>query len=630
MKYGFVKVAAAIPSLKVADCRFNVESIIELIEKAEKEEVEIICFPELSLTGYTCGDLFFQLQLQKNAENALNDLVASSFSKKIAIIAGLPLRVQNQLFNVGVVIQSGKILGAVPKSYLPNSNEFSEKRWFTSGLDAKITEVQINGLTVPFGVNQLFTYEDCTFAIEVCKDLWVANPPSTQHTLNGADIIFNLSASDELIGKRKYLLQLIEQQSGRTYSGYVYSSAGYGESSTDLVFAGNAIIAENGRILNLSERFLLDPQIIISEIDVEKLKSEKLKNLSINSGCSNTIYTTIKCESSNKPFENLARQINKHPFVPQGSSKEETLHEIISLQSLALAKRWQHTKAENLVIGISGGLDSTLALLVCVNASDKLQYDRKKIIGITMPGFGTTNRTYQNSVKLMESLGVTSKEISIKDACLQHFKDIGHDANIHDVTYENVQARERTQILMDYANKHNGIVVGTGDLSEAALGWSTYNGDHMSMYNVNCGVPKTLVRHLVDWVSRNTDSDAGAILQDILATPVSPELLPTDSDGNITQKTENIVGPYELHDFFLYYFVRFGFTPDKIFFLAQQAFKSDYADKTIAKWLRVFLKRFFSQQFKRSCVPDGPKIGTVSLSPRGDWKMPSDTVGFEW
>ena len=630
MKNGFIRVAAAIPEVRVADCKFNVAKIIDLIEQAQQKQVEIICFPELSITGYTCGDLFFQNQLQNDAEKALTEIIIQSYSSKMIVIVGLPWRFQNQLFNVAAIIQSGKILGLVPKAHLPNSNEFYEKRWFTSGLDISTQNIVYNESLVPFGVNQLFNYENTVFGVEICKDLWATNPPSTQHCLNGADLIFNLSASDELVGKRKYLLQLIEQQSGRCYSGYIYSSAGYGESSTDLVFAGNAIIAENGKIIAKSERFSLKSQLIISEVDIDILKSEKLKNFNTPNILNKAVYSKVNCESENNTFEGLTRKIDKHPFIPADDVKEETLNEIISLQTTALAKRWQHTNVENLVIGVSGGLDSTLALLVCIKTADRLGYDKKRVIGITMPGFGTTGRTYQNSIKLMHSLGISSKEISIKDACIQHFKDIEHDVNIHDVTYENVQARERTQVLMDFANKNNGLVIGTGDLSELALGWATYNGDHMSMYGINSGVPKTLVRILVDWASHQTNKESEEILQDILATPVSPELLPTDKNGDMTQKTEDIVGPYELHDFFLYYFVRFGFTPDKIFFLANQAFKDDYTEDIIAKWLKVFLKRFFSQQFKRSCMPDGPKIGTVSLSPRGDWRMPSDTIGFQW
>ncbi len=630
MKHGFINVAAAIPEVRVADCKFNSSKMMELIEQAEREQVEILCFPELGITGYSCADLFLQQQLLADAEVALNDILLKTYALGVIVIAGMPLRVHNRLYNVAVVFQSGKVLGIVPKSYLPNNNEFYEKRWFASGIADKPEIIRLNETAVPFGTNLLFNYQDVLFGAEICEDLWVPLPPSTQHCLHGAELIFNLSASNELIGKHRYLRQLIEQQSGRCNAGYIYASAGFGESSTDVVYAGNGIIAENGVIIQSSERFSFESQLVVAEIDTEKLKAEKLRNSNFYQAKSDAMYQIIPCKSSDIPFERLHRSIEKHPFVPPTANRDAHCEEIFSIQVGGLAQRWKHTKAETMVVGISGGLDSTLALLVCVKTADKLGYDRKKIIGITMPGFGTTDRTYNNAISLMQSLGITMHEISIKEACIQHFKDIKHDPNQHDVTYENTQARERTQILMDMANKTNGLVVGTGDLSELALGWATYNGDHMSMYAVNSGIPKTLVRYLVEWASHQLDAQSEAVLQDVLITPVSPELLPADDNGNIAQKTEDLVGPYELHDFFLYYFVRFGFSPDKIFFLANQAFKDIYTEEVISKWLKVFLKRFYAQQFKRSCMPDGPKVGSINLSPRGDWRMPSDAVGPEW
>lgn len=628
MNNGFVRVAAAVPELKVADCAFNASKIIEQIQQAENEKVQVVCFPELCLTGYTCADLFFQQKLLTDAEKALNDVQMASFQTTAAIIVGMPFRVDSQLFNVAVVLQGGHVLGVVPKTHLPNNNEFYEKRWFNSSVTTTQQQVTLAGETVPFGTDLLFSDGQFSFAIELCEDLWVPVPPSIQHVLHGAEIVFNLSATNELIGKHQYLRQLIEQQSARCNAGYVYSSAGAGESTTDVVYAGNAIIAENGRIIASSERFAFEPQLIVSEIDVEKLLADRMRNSNFMNDKSEKIYRTVLLENARFETFELKRKFDKHPFVPSVSNRNGSCEEIFSIQVGGLAKRWTHTQAQSLVLGISGGLDSTLALLVCVKTADKLGFDRKRIIGITMPGFGTTNRTYNNALNLMNALGVTVKEISIKDACIQHFTDIEHDINIHDVTYENTQARERTQILMDVANKQNGLVIGTGDLSELALGWATYNGDHMSMYGVNTGVPKTLVRYLVDWASHSLDKESELILQDVLDTPVSPELLPADTDGNIAQKTEDLVGPYELHDFYLYYLVRFGFTPEKILFLAKNAFADQYETEIIEKWLRVFLRRFFSQQFKRSCIPDGPKVGSINLSPRGDWRMPSDAVAF--
>jgi len=628
MNNGFVRVAAAIPELRVADCAFNVARMADLVRRGENEKVQIICFPELSVTGYTCADLFFQQQLLADAEKSLKKLQLLTFSTTAVIIVGMPVRIQNQLFNTAVLLQGGHILGIVPKTHLPNNNEFYEKRWFAPSTSTTVQSVTLSGEEVPFGTNLLFSDGKFSFGIELCEDLWVPIPPSSQHALHGADVIFNLSATNELIGKHQYLRQLIEQQSARCIAGYVYASAGAGESTTDVVYAGNGLIAENGKIIAASERFSFEPQLIVSDIDIERLRADRMRNTNYTNDTSSQTYRTVKLEDAHFTHFELKRTFDKHPFVPSLTNRDASCEEIFSIQVGGLAKRWSHTKSETVVVGISGGLDSTLALLVCVKTADKLGYDRKRIIGITMPGFGTTDRTYTNAVNLMQSLGITMLEISIKDACIQHFKDINHDPKQHDVTYENTQARERTQILMDIANKHNGLVIGTGDLSESALGWATYNGDHMSMYGVNSGVPKTLVRYLVDWASHQLDDASKAILRDVLDTPVSPELLPADENGDIAQKTEDIVGPYDLHDFFLYYMVRFGFSPDKILFLAKNAFADCYNDEIIEKWLKIFITRFFAQQFKRSCIPDGPKVGSINLSPRGDWRMPSDAIAF--
>jgi len=628
MNNGFVRVAAAIPDLRVADCVFNVNQMADLVRQGETEKVQVICFPELSVTGYTCADLFLQQQLLSDAEKALNELQLLTFSTTALIIVGMPVRVHNQLFNTAVALQGGHILGVVPKTNLPNQNEFYEKRWFTSGANINAQTILLSGEHVPFGTDLLFSDGKFSFGIELCEDLWVPIPPSTQQALHGADIIFNLSATNELIGKHQYLRQLIEQQSARCISGYVYASAGAGESTTDVVFAGNGLIAENGKMLANAERFSFNPQLIVSDIDIERLQADRMRNNNFANDRSDRTFRTIQIEDARFTVFDLKRTFDKHPFVPPITNRDESCNEIFSIQVGGLAKRWQHTQSENVVIGISGGLDSTLALLVCVKTADKLGFDRKRVIGITMPGFGTTDRTYNNAIQLMKSLGITLLEISIKDACIQHFKDINHDPKQHDVTYENTQARERTQILMDIANKHNGIVIGTGDLSELALGWATYNGDHMSMYGVNSGVPKTLVRYLVGTAAHQLDETSKEILNDVLDTPVSPELLPADENGDIAQKTEDIVGPYELHDFFLYYFVRFGFSPAKILFLAKNAFANAYPDEILEKWLKIFLRRFFAQQFKRSCMPDGPKVGSINLSPRGDWRMPSDAIAF--
>lgn len=629
INYGFVRIAAAVPELKVSDVLFNTEKIIELIHVAEENRTQVVCFPELCITGYTCADLFFQQQLQEEVLKALSEIQMATLSVSCAVIVGAPLRFRNRLFNTAVVLQKGRIIGIVPKTFLPNHGEFYEKRWFVSGKNFHGQTIVCNEQEVPFGVDLIFFSPSFSFGIEICEDLWAPLPPSTELCMAGAEIIFNPSASNELIGKHEYRLQLIEQQSARCHAGYVYSSSGMYESTTDLVFSGSAVIAENGKILETSKRFSLDSQLIFNEIDVDILRYERMHNSNFGEDALQQIFRKIEMQGQPLEQKEIKRTVSPYPFVPPVSKREESCSEIFSIQTSGLAKRWLHTQAKSLIVGISGGMDSTLALLVCVKTADKLGFDRKTVIGVTMPGFGTTNRTYGNALNLMKSLEITGLEISIKEACLQHFKDIGHDPDVHDVIFENTQARERTQILMDLANKYNGLVIGTGDLSELALGWATYNGDHMSMYAVNSGIPKTLVRYLVEYVAQSMEEKTKTILEDILKTPVSPELLLADEYGEIHQKTEDLVGPYELHDFFLYYFVRFGFSPKKILFLAQKAFGDKYSEAILRKWLKVFLRRFYSQQFKRSCMPDGPKVGSINLSPRGDWRMPSD-AGFHW
>ena len=635
MSYGFVKVAAAVPHVQVADCFYNIEEIEKLMRQASEEGVQMITFPELSITAYTCLDLFTQQTLLNNAEKALLKLVSNTADLAIFTIVGIPLRTENRLINVAVVFQKGEILGVVPKTYLPNYKEFQEQRWFTSSTELQKSRISIAGKEYPLGSYLLFKSEQIVAGIEICEDLWVPVPSSSLLAMQGANIIFNLSASNELIGKHNYLRSLICQQSARCMAGYVYASSGFGESSTDLVFAGNGIIAENGNLLAESARFTMKEQLVTSEIDIESLQNDRQVNTSFMYGAyellkdkaSETIHFQLE---TSKEFT-LTRSIDPHPFTPSGEALAERCEEIFQIQIAGLAKRIAHTHAQTAVVGISGGLDSTLALLVTVMTFDALKIPREQIIGITMPGFGTTGRTYNNAVNLIHSLGVTLKEISIKEACLQHFKDINHDPTIHDVTYENSQARERTQLLMDVANKLNGLVIGTGDLSELALGWATYNGDHMSMYGVNGSIPKTLVKYLVEWIAQNkVDKASQATLLDIVDTPISPELIPADENGNIKQKTEDLVGPYELHDFYLYHFIRFGSSPAKIYFLAQKAFHGIYDNTTIKKWLYTFFRRFFQQQFKRSCLPDGPKVGSISLSPRGDWRMPSDAISKLW
>lgn len=632
MKYGYVRVAAAVPKVKVADCTYNVEQIVKLSTLANEKHVEIIIFPELSITGYTCGDLFAQSLLLDNAEKALQTLLTQTQDLSLVSIVGMPVRNNGQLINAAVIIQRGEILGVVPKTFLPNYKEFYEKRWFASSLQIPETEVTVCGQTVPMRTNLLFNTGCTTFGVEICEDLWAPVPPSSFLAIAGAEIVFNMSADNACVGKHAYLQSLIQQQSARCIAGYVFSSCGFGESTTDVVFAGDASICEAGYVIAESQRFSLDEQLTIGEIDVESLRNDRQLNTTFaeSRGIHRQQTQVVRTHDIPEADLDLSRKVNALPFVPNGPELDARCEEIFSIQTTGLAQRFVHTHAKTAVIGISGGLDSTLALLVAVRTFDKIGKSREDIIGVTMPGFGTTDRTYTNAITLMKSLGISIREISIKDACIQHFKDICHDASVHDVTYENSQARERTQLLMDIANQTNGMVIGTGDLSELALGWATYNGDHMSMYGVNTSIPKTLVKHLVTWVAnRLDDATAKATLLDIIDTPISPELIPADENGQIKQKTEDLVGPYELHDFFLYQMLRHGFSPKKIFALAKIAFYNKFDDETIKKWLTTFCRRFFNQQFKRSCLPDGPKVG-LSLSPRGDWRMPSDASSAMW
>ena len=634
MKYGFIKVAAAVPAVKVADVVFNVQETEKLIAMAEEEHVEVVCFPELGITGYSCQDLFKEQLLLSKAEEGLMMLL--HFTRKLDVISvvGMPVMAGGLLLNCAVVIQRGCILGIVPKTYLPNYNEFYEKRWFASAQDLNPTDVYVAGTPVTLSPEpKLFqTADGVKFGVEICEDVWAPIPPSNNLTMAGADIIMNCSASNELIGKHRYLRSLVAQQSARTMSGYVYTSCGFGESTQDVVYGGCTMIFENGRQLEEGERFSLQPQLTTAQIDVERLRTERQTNSTfINAQReSHALIIQAKPAQEEHPFQ-LTRHIDAHPFIPADSEMAETCEEILNIQTAGLAKRLYHTNCQHVVVGVSGGLDSTLALLVCARTFDRLGYDRKGIVGVTMPGFGTTDRTHTNATTLMQSLGITQREISIAKAVTQHFEDIGHDKALHDAAYENSQARERTQILMDLANKLNALVVGTGDLSELALGWATYNGDHMSMYGVNGGIPKTLIQYLIRYIATIPKfQEQRDTLIDVIATPISPELTPADAEGHIVQKTENLVGPYELHDFFLYYFMRCGFRPAKIMLLAQAAFGNSYDKETIKKWLTTFCRRFFSQQFKRSCLPDGPKVGSISLSPRGDWRMPSDATSVLW
>lgn len=633
MKYGLIKVAAAIPGVRVADVDYNLEQIKSLVTKAEEQGVEIMVFPELSLTGYACQDLFRQQILLDKAEQALLMLLEFTRKLDIVIVVGLPVRVGSLLYNCAAVVQGGDLLGIVPKTYLPNYNEFYEKRWFASAADLQAQDIYLAGTLINISNTPIVfrTGEGATFGVEICEDVWAPLPPSNNLALAGADIILNLSATDEVLGKHHYLCALLAQQSARTMCAYVYSSCGFGESTQDVVYGGNAFVYENGTLLARAERFSLESQLQVAQVDVELLRSERQNNTTFRTAQDGAHARVVEIRNINHHDFSLIRQLNAHPFIPSDEQMAESCEEILNIQAMGLCKRLHHTHCDHAVIGISGGLDSTLALLVVTRAFDRLGLSRQGIIGITMPGFGTTDRTHDNAVELMNSLGITQREISIGDSVIQHFKDIHHDISVHNVTYENSQARERTQILMDVANQVGGMVIGTGDLSELALGWCTYNGDHMSMYGVNAGVPKTLVQYLIRYIAMlPAFSQQRDTLIDIIETPISPELTPADSEGNIQQKTEDLVGPYELHDFFLYYCLRRGFRPEKIFILACKAFGGKYDKRTVKHWLSTFYRRFFNQQFKRSCLPDGPKVGSVSLSPRGDWRMPSDACSTMW
>ncbi len=667
--YGFVRVAAAVPGVSLSDPERNAETICGLIDKAEEGQVSLLSFPELCVTGYSCADLFGQNLLIESAEKAAAEITRHTENLAVTVVIGVPVRSAGHLYNCAAVIRRGKIHGLVPKIHLPNYGEFYEARWFTSGADLTGTpqEADFAGQRTCLGVNQIFSLGRTSFAVEICEDLWTPVPPSSFHSVAGAQLTVNLSASNEVIGKDGYRRSLVAMQSARTLGGYVYCSAGFGESTQDLVYAGAALIAENGHILAENRRFSLTDSLIVADIDSERLETLRQKSSTFRAlspegkGDWKPYYRHVQLGKTADTDFGAAfhRDIDPHPFVPSASAGalDERCREVTDIQVEGLLTRLAHIGGKSAVIGISGGLDSTLALLVTVQAFDRLGWERSRIIGVTMPGYGTTDRTYGNAVDLMAALGVTAREIPIAAACDRHFIDIGHDKNVHDVTYENSQARERTQILMDLANQTGGIVVGTGDLSELALGWATYNGDHMSMYAVNASIPKTLVRHLVrrtaDTIENagmyapadsRADNAAGGsgnvrtggsgtnrrtvrdILIDITETPVSPELLPADENGKILQVTEDLVGPYELHDFFLYNFFRFGYAPEKLRFLAEKAFAGSYDSATVDRWLRIFIRRFFSQQFKRSCLPDSPKVGSVTLSPRGDWRMPSDAL----
>lgn len=634
MYQGFFRAAAAVPAVTVADPKANTEAIIALLERMQTEvgDIDLIVLPELCITGYTCSDLFHNQSLLDAARKQLFNLTTWSASYPSTLVVGVPLVVDGVLYNCAAVINRGYISAVIPKTYLPNYNEFYEKRWWQPAPQLPVRDAQLDTLfgKVPFGTQQLIEVNGVKVGVEICEDLWAPITPGTRAALGGAEVIVNLSASNDLIGKYGYLTSLIKGQSARSLCGYVYASAGFGESTTDLVFDGKAIVAENGSLLSCNRRWATNPQYSVADIDILALRRDRL-HLGTWTDCVRrediAPYPCVGVSNHavNAEPRTILRSINPTPFVPADNEHlSERCEEIINIQVSGLMKRLQHTHCRSLVVGISGGLDSTLALLVAVRAFDRLQLPPTGITGVTMPGFGTTTRTKGNADRLMESLGITIREISIVPAVEQHFRDINHDPAEHDVTYENSQARMRTMLLMDIANQTGGMVLGTGDLSELALGWATYNGDHMSMYGVNASVPKTLVRHLTRYFADHGDPACRETLLDIIDTPVSPELLPADADGNIAQKTEDLVGPYELHDFFLYYMLRYGFTAERIYLMACQAFEGRYDAATIRHWQQVMIRRFFAQQFKRSCLPDGPKVGSVCLSPRGDWRMPSD------
>ena len=633
-KFGYVRVAASVPELKVANVEFNTKEVIKEIKALDKEGVQIVTFPELCLTGYTCADLFSQDILITKSKEAIKELIDSTKLLDIISIIGAPIVCDNQLFNCGVVINKGEILGVVPKTYIPNYGEFYEKRWFSTSNTLTSKTINLFGKEVPIGIDLVFrdiNDSKFTFGIEICEDLWSPKAPSVEAALNGATMIFNLSASNEVIGKAQYRRNLINMQSAKNVCAYIYSSSGVNESSTDLVFSGYAGISENGSMLVENERFNFKTNHIISDVDIQRLMNNRIKDISFMGIGAINSYRVIDIDLKDNNND-LKRIYDAYPFVPSNEDKRaERCSEIINIQACGLAKRIKHTGMKKCVIGISGGLDSTLAFLVIIEAYRKLGISFDNLIGVTMPGFGTTGRTYNNALTLMKNYGVTMREVSIKEASLQHFKDIGLEETDRSVTYENTQARERTQILMDIANKEGGLVIGTGDLSELALGWCTYNGDHMSMYAVNTSIPKTLVRYLVKYFADiEQNEECKKTILDILDTPISPELLPPSKDGKIEQQTESVVGPYILHDFFLYHFMRYGASPDKIKYIASKTFDGMYDEETIDKWLKFFIKRFFNQQFKRSCLPDGPKVGTISVSPRGDLRMPSDADSSIW
>ena len=627
-EYGYVRCAAASLKMEVANPRWNEQEMEHVIAEAVSNGVAILVLPECAMTGYTCADLFFQKTLLEETEHQIAKLKKFLEGKEIIVAVGAPIQIENKLYNMGIVLQNGHILGMVPKTYLPNYNEFYEQRWFASSADLKESEIEFLGEKVPVGRDLLFGNQNTYFALEICEDLWSVTPPSDTYALNGATILLNLSASNETIGKKEYRENLIKMHSAKQISAYVYASSGPLESTTDILFSGATLIYENGSKLAEGKRFQFDNTLTIGDVDVEKLLHDRMKNTSFHTNQLEPVRK-IHCSipATNQP---IRRTYAKYPFVPSNPNKRnERADEILTIQSCALARRLKHTGSKKCILGVSGGLDSTLAYLVILRAFDILKIAPQNLIAVTMPGFGTTDRTYQNAKELIRKTGATLREVSIKDACILHYKDIDHDIHNHDVTYENAQARERTQILMDIANQESGLVIGTGDLSELALGWCTYNGDHMSMYAVNTSIPKTLVRYLVEYEMQNNET-LHDVLKSILDTPISPELLPPSKDGKILQKTESKIGPYMLHDFFLYHFLRNGFSTKKIFYLAKETFKDDYEEEELRKWLTVFMKRFFSQQFKRSCLPDGVKVGSVSLSPRGDLRMPSDATSTIW
>lgn len=634
--HGFYRISACVPRLKVADVRYNIDEMKRLAAMPQNSESAVMLFPELAVTGYACADLFHSSALLEASDRGVAELAAAFAGLGAQIIVfGAPVQFRGRLFNAAVFVQNGRVLGVVPKINLPNYREFYEKRYFSSGRGIRNESFRFAGFdNVPFGVDLIFDVSaELRIGAEICEDMWTTIPPSSQLALNGATLLLNLSASNELVGKSEYRRELVRGQSARCVAAYAYVSAGVHESTTDIVCGGHAVIAENGGVLLDSERFFRDGRVFQADVDLRRIRAARLSDspyansveMNAGSGCRMIPALPVPEPSG------LHRTVAPHPFVPSDNAvRDVRCREIFSIQSAGLAKRIEHTSAKKLVIGISGGLDSTLALLVCVNTLKLLKRPADDVIAVTMPGFGTTGRTYNNAVGLCHELGTELREISIKEACLEHFRNIGHDPEEHNVVYENSQARERTQILLDIANKVGGIAIGTGDLSESAMGWCTYNGDHISMYSVNCSVPKTLIRYVIGWVGDNSTAQVRAILQDIIDTPVSPELLPAAQDGTIQQKTEDIIGPYEIHDFFLYHFLKYGAAPEKLRFLAEHAFTGTYTAVQIETWLKTFLRRFFTQQFKRSCMPDGPKVGTISLSPRGDWRMPSDASSAVW